>query len=165
MAGRKSIIDSLSGALTRAVSVLFLAAGISIGIVMLFPPSASAAQGYWRGSPVDPGFDRNTVILVTGNASNVNMTARGGPGSLSLQTRTERFTVILAPGWFLNDLRADIRNGDVLVVEGAKMMDRRGNLHLVAAQVTNRRSGAVLRLRDESGFPLWRRAGCPGRRR
>jgi hypothetical protein len=34
-------------------------------------------------------------------------------------------------------------------------MDRRGNLHLVAASVTNRRTGAVLRLRDDEGRPLW----------
>lgn len=50
------------------------------------------------------------------------------------------------------------------MVEGAKMMDRRGHLHLVASQVTNQRTGAVLKLRDETGRPLWT-GGRPGRGR
>jgi hypothetical protein len=35
------------------------------------------------------------------------------------------------------------------------MMDRRGHLNLVAARVTNQRTGAVLELRDDAGRPRW----------
>jgi hypothetical protein len=62
---------------------------------------------------------------------------------------------MLGPSWFLSEQHADMQNGDPLVVEGAKLMDRRGHLHLVAARVINQRTGAVLRLRDEAGRPLW----------
>ena len=44
------------------------------------------------------------------------------------------------------------------MVEGSKLMDRQGHLHLVAARVTNRRTGRVVELRDETGQPRWRDA-------
>jgi len=140
---------------TRAIPILLLIVGMSAGMAMALPAPAPAAEGSWWGSPVNPGFDRNTVIRATGTASQVDIATRGGPGTLSLQTSTESITVILGPSWFLSERHVDIQNGDPLVVEGAKMMDRRGHLHLVAASVTNRRTGAVLRLRDEAGRPLW----------
>ncbi len=140
---------------TRAVLILLLIVGMSLGVAIAVPSTAPAAEGFWWGSPVNPGFDRNTVIQATGIVSQVDIAARGGPCTLSLQTPTDRFTVMLGPSWFLSEQHADIQNGDPLVVEGAKMMDRRGNLHLAAALVTNQRTGAVLRLRDETGRPLW----------
>jgi hypothetical protein len=140
---------------TRAIPILLLIVGMSAGMVMALPVPAPAAEGYWWGSPVNPGFDRNTVIRATGTVLQVDIATRGGPGTLSLQTSTEIVTVILGPSWFLSEQHVDIQNGDPLVVEGAKMMDRRGNLHLVAASVTNRRTGAVLRFRDDEGRPLW----------
>jgi hypothetical protein len=57
-----------------------------------------------------------------------DIAARGGPTTLSLQTLNERITVILGPSWFLSEQHVDIQNGDPLVVEGAKMMDRRGRV-------------------------------------
>jgi hypothetical protein len=63
--------------------------------------------------------------------------------------------VILGPAWYLARIRADIREGDPLSVEGSKMMDRSGNLHLVAARVFNERTSAVLELRDDTGRPRW----------
>ena len=135
--------------------ILLLIVGMSLGVTIAVPSTAPAAEGFWWGSPVNPGFDRNTVIQATGIVSQVDIAARGGPCTLSLQTPTDRITVMLGPSWFLSEQHADIQNGDPLVVEGAKMMDRRGNLHLAAALVTNQRTGAVLRLRDETGRPLW----------
>ena len=138
---------------------------VAVVILALALPSVAAAgqQGFWWGSPVNPGFDRNTVIQATGTAAQVDIAPRGGPCTLSLQTPTERFTVMLAPGWFLSEQNADIQTGDPLVIEGSKMMDRRGHLNLVAALVTNQRTGAVLRLRDETGRPVWM-SGPPSRK-
>ena len=133
---------------------------VAVAILALGLPSvAVAGQGWWWGSPINPGFDRNTVIQVTGTASRVDIVTRGGPSTLRLDTSGDSFTVMLGPGWYLAEIHADIRQGDPLIVEGSKMMDRRGNLHLVAARITNQRTGAVLKLRDEAGRPLW----TPGR--
>jgi hypothetical protein len=142
--------------------ILLLIAGVMLAATIALPSSATAGQGFWWGSPVNPGFDRNTVIQATGTAAQVDIVTRGGPCTLFLQTPAERFTVMLGPGWFLSEQNADIQNGDPLVIEGSKMMDRRGHLHLVAARVTNQRTGAVLTLRDETGRPVWM-SGRPSR--
>jgi hypothetical protein len=135
----------------------------AVVVALAFPSLAVAGQGWWWGSPINPGFDRNTVIQVTGTASQVDIVARGGPSTLRLDTSTESFTVMLGPGWYLTEIRADIRPGDPLTVEGSKMMDRRGSLHLVTAKITNQRTGVVLTLRDEAGRPLWMSGGPSGR--
>jgi hypothetical protein len=137
---------------------------IAIAIVALtFPSPAAGGQGWWWGSPINPGFDRNTVIHVTGTAAQVDIVTRGGPSTLRLDTSAESFTVMLGPGWYLAEIHADIRPGDPLIVEGSKMMDRRGSLHLVAAKITNQRTGVILGFRDEAGRPLWMSGGPSGR--
>ncbi len=142
------------GRLTQPrVATLFFV-GVLAGATLVVPVPA-AAQGWWWGSPINPGFDRNTVIRVTGKVTQVNIVSRGGPSTLRLETSGETFTVMLGPGWYLAELHADIRSGDILTVEGSKMMDRWGQLHLAAARVINERTGAVLELRDDAGRPRW----------
>jgi len=136
----------------------FLLAGALAG-AMLPIPTGAAAQGWWWGSPINPGFDRSTVIRVSGTVARASLEVRSGPATLTLECPRDTYTLILGPGWYLRQLGADIRDGDPLSVEGSKIMDRGGNLHLVAARVTNERTGAVLELRDEAGRPLW----MPGR--
>jgi hypothetical protein len=150
------------GHLTHPRIVTFFLAGALIGAALAIPVSVNA-QGWWWGSPINPGFDRNTFIQVTGTAIRVNIISRGGPSTLQLETSGETFTVMLCPGWYLAELHADIQNGDPIVVEGSKIMDPRGNLHLVAARVTNQRNGTVLELRDEAGHPRWMGHGSPNR--
>jgi len=142
------------------LAILFLASALAAQLSAA--TTVAAGQGWWWGSPINPGFDRNTVIRVTGTATQVDIVARGGPSTLRLDTSGDSFTVMLGPGWYLAEIHADIRQGDPLIVEGSKMMDRRGNLHLVAARITNQRTGAVLKLRDEAGRPLWTPGRPPG---
>ena len=118
-------------------------------------PVLAAAEGWWWGSPINPGFDRNTVIQLSGTATQVTITGNSGPGFLTLQCPHDSYTVMLAPVWYLAQAHVDIREGDALTIEGSKMMDRKGRLHVVAARVTNERTGAVLELRDEMGRPRW----------
>jgi hypothetical protein len=138
---------SRSGAMWRAL-LLVLA-------VSLLTPALAGAEGWWWGSPVNPGFDRNTVIQVNGTARHLSIAEKLSPGMLTLECDHESYTVMLAPGWYLAQVRADIRDGDALTVQGSKMMDRHGQLHLVAARVTNERTGTVLDLRDDVGRPRW----------
>ncbi len=142
------------GHLTHPLIVTFLLGGALVGATLAVPVSANA-QGWWWGSPINPGFDRSTVIRVSGTVTRVSFDARSGPATLTLECPRDTYTVILGPAWYLAQIRPDIREGDALTVEGSKMMDRTGNLHLVAARVTNERTGAVLELRDDVGRPRW----------
>ena len=147
----------------RPISILAL--GIILGaVVVALPGPAGAGQGWWWGSPITPGFDPQTVIQVTGTATQADIGGRGGPSTLRLENPQEGFTVMLGPGWFLAELKADIQNGDSLTVEGSKMMDRRQRVHLVAARITNHRTGTVLVLRDEKGRARWMGSAGSGRK-
>src|SRR5574337_1480238 len=59
------------------VAALLLAGALAVA--MLTVPTWAAAQGWWWGSPINPGFDRNTVIRVSGTATRVSLDARSGP--------------------------------------------------------------------------------------
>jgi hypothetical protein len=144
------------GAPVRSLLVCLL--GLLTAAALAVPVRAEA-QGWW-GSSAGPGFDPNTVIQVAGKAIQMDITTRRGPSTLRLETPTETFTVMLGPGWYLADLHADIRIGDRLAVEGSKMMDRGGHLHLIASRLVNERTGTVLELRDDMGRPRWM-AGHP----
>jgi hypothetical protein len=146
--------------LTHSRIATFFLVGALAG-AMLPIRTGAADQGWWWGSPINPGFDRSTVIRVSGTVARASLEARSGPATLTLECPRDTYTVILGPGWYLRQLGADIREGDPLTVEGSKMMDRGGNLHLVAARVTNERTGAVLELRDEAGRPRWMMGGPP----
>ena len=132
-------------------------------VAALAVPALAAAEGWWWGSPINPGFDRSTVIQVSGTARHINLAGEWGPGTLTLECDHDSYTVMLAPTWYLAQSRADIREGDTLTVEGSKMMDRKGKLYLVAARVTNERTGTVVELRDEMGRPRWMGGPRPGR--
>jgi len=133
-----------------------------LAVALMFPSLVAAGQGSWWGSPINPGFDKNTVVQVSGTAGQVDIVQRSGPSTLRLDTSGESFTVMLGPGWYLAELQLDLRTGDRLLVEGSKMMDRGGNLHLIASRLVNERTGAVLRLRDDAGRPLWMGSPRPG---
>jgi hypothetical protein len=137
--------------------VALWAAHLLVAAILVFP-SLAGAQGWWGGPSAGPGFDQNTVIQVTGKATQVNLRPPRGPATLQLQATGDTYTVMLGPGWYALELRLDIQDGDPLAVEGSKLMDRQGHLHLVAARVTNRRTGRVVELRDETGQPRWRDA-------
>ena len=134
-----------------------------LAVALMFPSLVAAGQGWWWGSPVTPGFDRSTVIRVSGTAASVNLEGPSGPATLILECPRDTYAVVLGPGWYLRQIGAEIRDGDPLTVEGSKMMDRGGNLHLVVARLTNERTGAVLELRDEAGHPRWMGGPPPGR--
>jgi hypothetical protein len=134
-----------------------------VAVALAFPSLVAAGQGWWWGSPIAPGFDKNTVVQVAGTASQVDVAQRSGPSTLRLDTSGESFTVMLGPGWYLIELQVDLRTGDRLMVEGSKMMDRGGNLHLIASRLVNERTGAVLELRDDMGHPRWMAGRPPGR--
>lgn len=139
----------------------FLLAGALVWATLAVPVSASGQVWWWR-SPINPGFDPSTVIRVNGTVTRVSLDVRSGRATLTLECPRDTYLVMLGPGWYLAQVHMEVRDGNPLAVEGSKMMDRSGNLYLVAARVTNERTGAVLELRDGVGRPRWRSGPLPG---
>jgi len=164
--GMTRVPKGLGGLLVRATGrprrhLLHVPVAV-VALALAFPSLAAAGQGWRWGSPITPGFDKNTVVQVSGTANQVDIVPRSGPAALRLETSGESFTVMLGPGWYLAELNVDLRTGDRLMVEGSKMMDRGGNLHLIASRIVNKRTDVVLTLRDDAGRPLWMGGAGPG---
>jgi hypothetical protein len=159
---RGRLRDLLPRTTGRPRRPLLRVAVIVAAVALAFPSLAAAGQGWRWGSPINPGFDKNTVVQVSGTANQVDIVPRSGPATLRLETSGESFTVMLGPGWYLAELKVDLRTGDLLMVEGSKMMDRGGNLHLIASRIVNKRTDVVLTLRDDAGRPLWMGGAGPG---
>jgi len=131
--------------------------GVCFALVLwaLTFPAAAAAQGWYWGSPVTPGYDRSSVVEVSGVVLHVDLSPRGGGSALRIESGGESVTVTLGPNWYLRQQGADIQIGDKLAVKGSKMKTREGKIYLTAARIKNMRTGHVLELRDENGLPLW----------
>ena len=74
---------------------------------------------------------------------------------LVLDVRGRRTDIHLAPRWFLDRSGFDFSPGDVVSVTGTRITIQRE--HGIAAREV-RRGDVVMKLRDEHGLPLWRRA-------
>lgn len=137
----------------------------ALAVLIPLLPAASLAETWWWGSPVSPGYDRSSVIEITGVVSQIHRVQRGGGSSLTLSSDDAVFIVMLGPGWYLRRERADIQIGDKISVRGSRMETREGKVYLVAAKATNMRTGQVLRFRDDYGRPLWSSKSGSGRQR
>jgi hypothetical protein len=129
---------------------------LALAFWVLTFPAAAVAQGWYWGSPVAPGYDRASVVEVSGSALQVDISQRGGGSTLRVESGGEIYTVTLGPGWYLRQQGADYKIGDKLAVKGSKMKTQEGKLYLTAAKIKNLRTGRILELRDENGLPLWK---------
>ncbi|MGV8079956.1 MAG: hypothetical protein AB2L22_07845 [Syntrophales bacterium] len=118
-------------------------------------PAVVAAQGWYWGSPVAPGYDRTSVVEVTGVVLHFALSPRGGGSTLRIESGGEVYVVTLGPNGYLRKQGVDINIGDKLLVKGSKTKTREGKMYLTAASVKNMRTGHILELRDENGRPLW----------
>jgi len=143
---------NLSVAKTMINSCGFL---LALALWVLTSLATAGAQGWYWGSPVAPGYDRASVVEVSGNVLQFDMSKRGGGSNLRIESGGEFFTVTLGPNGYLRRQGVDFQIGDKLAVKGSKMKGRDGKIYLTAARIKNMRTGHVLELRDETGRPLW----------
>ena len=104
------------------------------------------------------GFDPNTVGEVRGIAYEFSRPS-GGPVQFRLDTGRETYTVLTSPGWYWNDLDANIADKTEVLVQGSKSMGKDGRLYIVAQEMRNVSTGQALAFRDEDGSPLWKGGG------
>ncbi|HEY7529021.1 MAG TPA: hypothetical protein VH660_07695 [Candidatus Deferrimicrobiaceae bacterium] len=140
--------------LLAALGLLFTAAA----------PAAAAAEEATGGPGTAAGpqykrlYDPKTVKTVSGDVAQVNRTphrrGRGYGIHLVLKTDKEEITVHLGPSWYLNRQEVKIGQNDKIEVTGS-LVTFKGKPALIAAEV--KKGDAILKLRDESGVPAWRR--------
>lgn len=131
------------------VSVLLLTP-VSGHAGWLFGDDAPAARA---GLNLSQGYDRNTVVTVTGRVAALPA-ADSDPVTIELATANDRFTVVLGPRWYLQDDNLGWKTGDTVSVRGARAQGKDGHSYLIT-QWISLPDGGQLTVRSDTGRPLW----------
>lgn len=110
-------------------------------------------RGGGQGRMYDPAKAETMQGTVTA-VEKIGGGGRMGPGiGLKLKTASGELVVHLGPQWYIEQQgEVPIKAGDTVEVKGVKA-SRGGQEFFLAGEV--KKGGDVLRLRDESGVPLW----------
>lgn len=138
---------------------------LAIAVLTLCVVTESIAQGgmKWRGSGGwGPGghygrmYDPKSVEIVSGRVILVEkITPRTGMSygvHATLQSGKETISVHLGPGWYIENQDVKIEPQDTIEVKGSRVT-LAGKPAIIAAEV--KKGNELLKLRDESGFPVW----------
>ena len=138
---------------------------LAIAVLTLCVVTESIAQGgmKWRGSGGwGPGghygrmYDPKSVEIVSGRVILVEkITPRTGMSygvHATLQSEKETISVHLGPGWYIENQDVKIEPQDTIEVKGSRVT-LAGKPAIIAAEV--KKGNELLKLRDESGFPVW----------
>lgn len=108
------------------------------------------------GTPYQRMYDPATVEAVSGTVESVDtvkpMRGMNYGVHLTLKTDRETLSVHLGPAWYIGRLDTKIQKGDVVEVKGSRVTVM-GRPAIIAAEV--KKGDALLKLRDEGGFPAW----------
>lgn len=129
----------------------------------------SPAQAFWgfgsaqatdkSGLNLEQGYDRNTVVTITGRVAALPDPS-ADPVTVDLTVGGEQMVVVLGPRWYLQDDNLDWKVGDTLTVRGSRAQGRNGRSYLMSQWVNW--SGGQLILRSEAGHPGWSRRRSSG---
>lgn len=101
-------------------------------------------------------YDPAKAETIHGQIASVEQfTGRRGPGAgvlVKLTTGAGTVAVHLGPSWFIEQQELKLAAGDTVDITGIKST-RWGQEIFLAAEV--KKDGAVLKLRDEQGVPVW----------
>jgi hypothetical protein len=101
-------------------------------------------------------FNPKTVETVSGEVMKKDkiMPMRGMSYGIHLTLKTDKgdVSVHLGPAWYINEQEPAIKVGDKVEVKGSKVTFQ-GSPVIIAQEV--RKGGEVLKLRDDSGIPMW----------
>lgn len=143
-----------------------LAVTIALGAV-LFTAITSFAQPragmMWRGSggwgpgtPYNRMYDPKAMETISGEVTSIDRITpnKGMAAGIHMNVKTDKETVSvhLGPSWYLENQDVKIEPKDKVEVKGAKTTFA-GKPAIIAAEV--KKGDEVLKLRDESGFPVW----------
>jgi len=108
----------------------------------------------------DMPYDHHTRITMKGTITEVRRIPSGRTAGVMLvvDTELEKIEVHLGPVAFVDAQPMKLKQGDRIEITGSWIslgVPGREQPYLVAEKVT--RSGQVMRLREESGRPLWRK--------
>jgi len=125
---------------------------------------AGAADAFWgfgdagesegSGLDLETGYDRNTVVKISGPVAVPPRPLVGGLIAVDLNLPDQRIVVVLGPAWYLQDDNLDWKIGDRVTVQGSLAQGKDGKTYLLTQRVSTP-AGATIDLRGENGSPSW----------
>jgi hypothetical protein len=116
------------------------------------------------GLDLEQGYDRNTVVRISGPVAVPPRPLAGGLIAFDLNLPGEQMVVVLGPAWYLQDDNLDWKIGDRVTVRGSLAQGKDGRTYLLTQRISTP-DGATIELRGENGSPSWSgglRGGQPG---
>ena len=112
--------------------------------------------GWGTGSQYGRLYDAKTVETISGEVVSVDkITPMNGMSAgvyLQLKTEKETVSIHLGPAWFIENQDVKIEAKDKIEVKGSRVTFD-GKPAIIAAEV--KKGDEVLKLRDETGVPVW----------
>lgn len=134
-------------------------------VVLFYNVSGSEAQrgiawkgggGWGAGAKYNKMYNPATVETISGEVVTVSrmVPVKGMSYGIHMMVKTEKesISVHLGPGWFIENQVMKFAPGDRVEVKGSRIIFD-GKPAVIAAEV--KKGDDVLKLRDESGFPVW----------
>jgi hypothetical protein len=127
-----------------------------LGATILFAQPGPHSRGGGQADQYGRLYNPQTVQTITGEVVKVErvspMHGMGHGVHLLVKTGAETLPVHLGPSWFIDNQELQIQPTDQVQVTGSRV-ELEGKPVLLASQVKD--GSAVLKLRDESGIPVW----------
>ena len=112
--------------------------------------------GWGPGSQYNKMYDPKAVETITGEVTAVDRITpvKGMSGGVHMNVKTDKETISvqLGPSWYFENQDVKIEAKDKVEVKGARTTFA-GKPAIIAAEV--RKGDEVLKLRDDSGYPVW----------
>ena len=106
------------------------------------------------GLDLEQGYDRNTVVKISGPVAVPPRPLAGGLIAVDLNLPGEQIVVVLGPAWYLQDDNLDWKIGDHVTVRGSLAQGKDGRAYLLSQQITTP-GGTTIELRGQNGRPSW----------
>jgi len=116
----------------------------------------SGSGGWGMGTPYGKMYDTKTVETISGEVISVDkikpMKGMSYGIHMTVKTDKETISVHMGPAWFIENQDIKITPKDKIAVTGSRVSFS-GKPAIIAAEV--KKEGETLKLRDESGIPVW----------
>ena len=147
----------------KKIGLILFAGAIAILLATLSSFAQPRGGMMWRGSggwgpgtPYNKMYDPKTAETVSGEVTSIDrITPNKGMAAgihMNVKTDKETISVHLGPSWYLENQDVKIEPKDKVEVKGARTTFA-GKPAIIAAEV--KKGDEVLKLRDDSGFPVW----------
>jgi hypothetical protein len=126
--------------------------------------SGGTAEAFWgfgdsrqqdkSGLDLEQGYDRNTVVKISGPVAVPPRSIAGGLMALEMSLQGEQVVVVLGPAWYLQDDNLDWKIGDQVTVRGSLAQGKDGRTYLLSQRISTP-GGVTIEMRGENGRPSW----------